>query len=201
MKIFIIGLPKSGRTTVAQAIAERHGWNYIDAMSWVRSTFREPKAGEHPHQFEDDYQLYLTKRMQINPWFVTDNIYEMMKVPGNEDATFVIDGVASPKDFTALFDYRQDIVVFLNRTDNEHEYRDHENIGTSVIRDYCFWMSAAGLISKDRWMEYNFRIPGENSDHVKVMGAQNSVFIVKSINKVISHVVDKVKEVADAISK
>ena len=201
MKVFIVGLPRSGRTTVAKAIAEKHGWEYIDAMSWVRSTYREPRSDEHPHQFEDEYQQYLTKRMMVNPWFVTDHVSEMMKVSGNEDTIFVIDGVASPKDFTALFDYRQDIVVFLNRTDNDHEYRDHENIGASVIRDYCFWMSAAGVLNKERWMEYNFRIPGENSDHIKVMGAQNSVFIVKSINKVISHVTDRVKEIVNAIPK
>lgn len=201
MKIFIVGLPKSGRTTVSRAVAEKHGWEYIDAMSWVRSTFREPKAGEHHHQYEDDYQQYLTKRMQINPWFVIDHVYEMMKVNGNEDATFVIDGVSSPKDFTALFDYRQDIVVFLNRTDNEHEYRDHENIGVSVIRDYCTWMSSAGLLNKERWMEYNFKIPGEDSDHIKVMGAHNSVFIVRSIKKVIAHLIDRVKEVSNAISQ
>jgi hypothetical protein len=201
MKVFIVGLPRSGRTTVAQAIAEKHGWEYIDAMSWVRSTYREPRGDEHPHQFEDEYQQYLTKRMMVNPWFVSDHVCEMMKVGGNEDTVFVIDGVASPKDFTALFDYRQDIVVFLNRTDNDHEYRDHENIGASVIRDYCFWMSAAGVLNKERWLEYNFRIPGEESDHVKVMGAQNSVFIVKSINKVISHVTDRVKEIVNAIPK
>lgn len=201
MKIFIIGLPKSGRTTVSQALSEKHGWNYIDAMSWVRSTFRERKEGEHPHQYEDDYQQYLTKRMQINPWFVIDNVYEMMKVNGNEDGTFVIDGVSSPKDFTALFDYRQDIVIFLNRTDNDHEYRDHENIGVSVIRDYCTWMASAGLLNKERWMEYNFKIPGEDSDHIKIMGAHNSVFIVKSIKKAISHMIDRVKEVSNAISK
>ena len=195
MKIFIIGLPRSGRTTVAQAIVEGHGYHYVDAMSWVRSTFREIKPGEHPHQYEDDYQQYLTKRMQVNPWFVTDHVYEMMKVEGSEDAVFVIDGLTSPKDFTTLFDYRQDIVVFLNRVDNEHEYRDHENIGTSVIRDYCFWMSAAGILNKQRWLEYNFRIPGEESDHIKVMGAQNSVFIVKSIKKVISHLTGKIKEI------
>ena len=195
MKIFIVGLPKSGRTTVSKAIAEKHSWDYIDAMSWVRSTFREPKEGEHPHQFEDEYQQYLTKRMQVNPWFVIDNVYEMMKVNGNEDATFVIDGVSSPKDFTALFDYREDIVIFLNRTDNDYEYRDHENIGTSVIRDYCYWMSAAGLLNKERWIEYNFKMSGENSDHIKIMGAQNSVYIVKSINKVLSHVVERLQEV------
>lgn len=201
MKIFIVGLPKSGRTTVSQAIVEKHGWEYIDAMSWVRSTFREPKAGEHPHQYEDDYQQYLTKRMQINPWFAIDNVYEMMKVNGNEDATFVIDGVSSPKDFTALFDYRQDIVIFLNRTDNDHEYRDHENIGVSVIRDYCTWMSSAGLLNRERWMEYNFKIHAEDSDHVKMMGAHNSVFIVKSIKNAIAHVVERVKEVSNEISK
>jgi adenylate kinase family enzyme len=194
MKIFIVGLPNSGRTTVSEAVCQAHGWEYIDAMSWVRSTFREIKTGEHPHQYEDDFQQYLTKRMMVNPWFVSDHVYEMMKVANKEDSTFVIDGIASPKDFTTLFDYKQDIVVFLNRTDNEHEYRDHENIGTSVIRDYCFWMSAAGLLNRERWLEYNFRIPGEGSDHVKAMGAQNSVFIVKSISKVISHLTERLDE-------
>lgn len=194
MKIFIVGLPRSGRTTVSEAVCKAHGFEYIDAMSWVRSTFREVKPGEHPHQHEDDYQQYLTKRMMVNPWFVSDHVYEMMKVANKEDSIFVIDGIASPKDFTTLFDYKQDIVVFLNRTDNDHEYRDHENIGTSVIRDYCFWMSAAGLLNRERWIEYNFRIPGEESDHVKAMGAQNSVFIVKSISKMISHLIERVNE-------
>ena len=111
-----------------------------------------------------------------------------------EDAVFVIDGISSPQRLHHLFDYQKDIVVFLNRTDNTHEYRDHENIGTSVIRDYCFWMSAASLISKHKWLEYNFRIPGEYSTHIKVMGAQNSVFIVKSIAQVISHLREKIWE-------
>lgn len=193
MKIFIIGLPKSGRTTVAKALVEALGYEYIDATGWVRSTFRDRKEGEHPNQYEDEYQSYLTKRMNVNPWFVSDHVYEMMKVSGKDDANFVIDGIASPKDFTALFDYREDIVVFLNRTDNDHEYRDHENIGTSVIRDYCFWMSSAGIVNRSRWLEYNFKIPGDDSDYVKAMGAQNSVFIVKSIKKVISHLTERLK--------
>ena len=196
MKIFIVGLPKSGRTTVSKALTEAHGFEYIDAMSWVRSTYRDRKESEHPNQYEDEYQSYLTKRMMVNPWFVSDHVIEMMKVSGDEPSVFVIDGIISPKDFTALFDYRQDIVVFLNRTDNEHEYRDHENIGTSVIRDYCFWMSAAGVLNKDRWLEYNFKIPGEDSDFVKAMGAQNSVFIVKSINKVIYHLIERLEKVS-----
>lgn len=193
MKIFIVGLPKSGRTTVSKAVAEARGFEYIDAMSWVRSTFRKSKEDEHPQQYEDEYQQYLTKRMMVNPWFVSDHVQEMMKVSSKDKATFIIDGIASPKDFTNLFDYRQDIVVFLNRTDHDPEYRDHESIGVSVIRDYCFWMSAAGVLSRDRWLEYNFKIPGEESDFIKMMGAQNSVFICRSLNKVISHLSDRLK--------
>jgi hypothetical protein len=140
----------------------------------------------------------LSKAIATSPQFVSDNIFNII----NDDAKFhvsnniyVIDGVSSPRDFATLFDYQNDIVVFLNRTDSNHEYRDHENIGTSVIRDYCFWMSAAGLLNKQRWLEYNFKIPGEDSDHVKQMGAQNSVYIVKSIKKVISHLSERLREI------
>ena len=202
MKIFIVGLPKSGRSTISKALVKELRYQYIDAMSWVRSAFRAINKGEHPHQYEDAYQEYLSKAIATSPQFVSDNIFNII----NDDAKFhvsnniyVIDGVSSPRDFATLFDYQNDIVVFLNRTDSNHEYRDHENIGTSVIRDYCFWMSAAGLINKQRWLEYNFKIPGEDSDHVKQMGAQNSVYIVKSIKKVISHLTEKVKEIVDAV--
>lgn len=199
MKIFIVGLPKSGRTTVSKALANNYGWQYIDAMSWARSTFRAPLEDEHPHQYEDEYQQYLTEWMKSNPNFIIDRIAEIMKLYDNT-SVFIIDGVSSPRDFTVLFDYRKDVIVFLNRTDNNHDFRDHENIGTSVIRDYCFWMSSHGLLPKNRWIEYNFKIPGEDSETIKKMGAQNSVFIVKSIKMVISHLSVTLKEIVDAIS-
>lgn len=199
MKIFLCGLPKSGRTTVANAFVESHGFQYIDAVSWIRFSFRKINKGEHLHQYEDEYQHFFSKKMNANPWLVTDYVYEMMKVVDNKESIFVIDGITSPRDFATLFDYRQDVIVFLNRTDNNFEYREHENIGISVIRDYCFWLSAAGLLNKKRWLEFNFKIPGEDSDHIKVMGAQNSVFIVKSINKVIYHLSEKIKEIIDAL--
>src|SRR5208283_1457556 len=188
----------SGRTTVAKSIVEAQGCHYLDATSWVKSDFRKPKEGEHPHQFEDEYHQYLSKRMNANPDFIRDHLREMMLM---EDGSqhFVIDGIFSPPDFINLFDYREDIVIFLNRIDNDQECQDHENIGNSVIRDYCFWMSSAGVIAKKRWLEYNFRIPGENSDTIKQMGVQNTVFIVKSFNKVISHVNEQIKDIINAI--
>lgn len=200
MKIFIVGLPKSGRTTVSQSITNIHGWQYIDAISWIKNSFRSIRKDEHLQQFEDEFQQFLSKKMMFNPNLVVDHVNSMMSILENANSTYVIDGLLSPRDFSLLFDYRQDIVVFLNRVDNEYELRDHENIGASVIRDYCFWMSAAGLIMKERWLEYNFRIPGEEVDYVKKLGAQNSVFIVRSLKKVIEHLSERVRELTHAVS-
>jgi hypothetical protein len=85
----------------------------------------------------------------------------------------------------------EDFIVFLNRTNNEVDLKDYENIGVSVMRDYCFWLSSANNLDKNNWFEYNFNIPGEESDWVKSLGHKNSVFIVKSINKVISHLKER----------
>lgn len=193
MNIFLIGLPNSGRTTVARALSEDGRRLYIDAASWVKATFRERQPGEHLQHYLDEYHAFLTKRLNANPFFVMDNVYDLMKSFESENKSYVIDGLLSPKDFAHLFDYRNDIVVFLNRTDNEREMRDQETIGVTCIRDYCVWLASAGLLPRNRWVEYNFKIPGEHSDHVKMLGAKNSVYIVRSIEKAISHLKDHLK--------
>jgi hypothetical protein len=197
MKIFIIGLPRSGRTTVSKELVSAHGWEYIDAMSWIRSTFRSQHEGEHHEQYEDEYHHYLAKKLTAHPNMVIDHVQKMMDT--NNGDVFVIDGIVSPKDFAALFDFGHDIVVFLNRTDNEYHFRDHENIGVSVIRDYCFWMSSIALLDRRRWLEYNFRVDGNEPDFVKEMGARNTVLIVKPASRVISHAIDKLKGLVDAV--
>jgi len=196
MKIFVLGLPCSGRSTVAKAIASQFNACYIDAMSWVKATFRERRSEEHLHRYEDDYDHFLSIRRSVNPWFITSHVYEILK-SNEEQKIFIIDGVASPKDFMELFDYRYDAVVFLNRTDSIAEFKDHENIGMSVIRDYCFWMSSAGLLRRSHWLEYNFKIPGEENDFVKELGSKNSVFIIRSINKVMDHLIGKLKYILE----
>lgn len=205
MKIFLIGLPKSGRSTVAKDLANRFDYTYIDAVFWIRSSFRHIEKDEHPHQYEDEFQNFLSQKLLVNPYlvanYVSDIITELKMshlglYPCNPRFNIIIDGILSPKDFISLFDYTKDVVIFLNRIDNESEIKDHENIGISVIRDYCFWLASANLLPKERWMEFNFRIPGEDSDFVKVLGSKNSVFIVKSIKKVISHIKEKLNELS-----
>lgn len=195
MKIFIIGIPYSGRTTVAKAVLQSETYQYIDASSWIKNTFRDQDPGEHIQKYLESYHEYLTKRIQANPLFAVNNVLDTIAAYNNT-GVFIIDGINNPKDFIHLFDVNKDIVVFLNRTDNSEEFKDSESIAVSVIRDYCYWMATAGLLSKNRWLEYNFKIPGEGSEVnlIKKMGTKNSVFISRSINNTIIHLKNSLKE-------
>jgi hypothetical protein len=188
MNIFIVGMPESGRTTVAKALCQSKDYRHIHATSWVKSTFRDQKVGEKPQQYHDEYHTWVTNRLKNHPDMIIHNIYDSIDAYDSEVKNFVIDGIFSPRDFTQAFDYNKDIVIFLNRINNAAEYKDYENIGVSVIKDYCFWLSSADLLPKTRWLEYNFQIPGEESTFVKSLGSKNSVFIVKSINSAIEHI-------------
>lgn len=199
MKIFIIGLPKSGRTTVAKSMSQ-DGFHYIDAVSWVKSAFRPQATDEHPQQYYDNFHHWFTSRLNLKPNMIIDNIRDSMNAYGSDANEFVIDGISSPKDFVAMFDYTHDFVVFLNRTDGDFESKDYETIGVSVIRDYCFWLSSAGLFPRERWHEYNFKMSDQESDHIKCLGSKNSVFIVKSFNKVIEHLKKSIEEYNMTIS-
>lgn len=196
MKIFIIGIPYSGRTTVAKAILQKEKYLYIDASSWIKNTFRDQEDGEHIQKYLESYHEYLTKRIQANSLFAINNVLDTIKAYQNETSISIIDGINNPKDFVHLFDVNEDIVIFLNRTDNTEEFKDSESIAVSVIRDYCYWMATAGLLSKNRWLEYNFKIPGEGTEValIKKMGTKNSVFLTRSINNTITHLKKSLKE-------
>lgn len=190
MKLFIIGLPKSGRTTVAKKLANSIEYDYIQYAEEISSSFRPRGDGEHIQQYLEQYNIFLTIQLKLDPSRCIKEASD--KINKSKYKNQIIDGVFSPRDFTHLFNYNEDTVVFLNRTDNEIEYRDSDNIGVSVIRDYCFWMASSGLIDKSNWIEYNFKIPGEEVDFIKELGSKNSVFIVKSLNKVISHLQERI---------
>lgn len=194
MNIFIIGLPKSGKTTVAKALCQDGRFEYIDSASWLKATYRAPKDNEHEQQYEESYHNYLINRLKIDPSLTSKNIQATMASYPNS-FEFVIDGIINPKDFTQLFNYNEDIIVFLNRINNEAVCQDYQNIGASVIKDYCFWMASAGLLEKKRWIEYNFKIPGEENDQVKILGSKNSVYLVKSLDKALSHLKEKLREI------
>jgi len=181
MKIFVIGMPQSGRTTVAQALANNKNYALIEAVSWMKQYFRPKLECENSYQYQEELHSWLLNQIITNPQTITDFVNRHL----SNQTVSVIDGLFSPKDFTQLFDYNQDFVIFLNRINNEAECKDYENIGISVIRDYCFWLSSASLLNRERWVEFNFAIPGEFSDQVRTLGDKNTIYLVKNIQKVI----------------
>lgn len=183
MNIFVLGLPKSGRTTLSKKISQKDGIHYIDAVSWVSSSFRTINEDESLTSYQEELNSFILNRLKLNPDLYINNILEIKSLYKNQ--CFIIDGINSPHDIIKLFDYNNDYIIFLNRTDNEHEYKDHENIGISVIRDYCYWMAASNFLPKERWLEFNFKINGEESDFVKTLGSKNTVYLVKNFNKII----------------
>lgn len=112
-----------------------------------------------------------------------DRLKEAISYP--EFKNNMLDGVASPADFTYCFNYEEDMVIFLNRIDNKYETKDWEAINISVIRDYCYWLSSAGKLNKDRWLEFNFRFGDNDYSRIKCLGSKNCVYVVKSIEKVL----------------
>jgi hypothetical protein len=186
MKVFILGRPQSGRSSVANALCQNTKYCYVDGSDWVKRTFRSKREGEHPEHYHDAYHEYVANKLQKDNNLCLRNIEET--ILNNISDNYIIDGIIVPRDFIYLFNPAQDFVVFLNRNDDEDlPTKDYEKIGVSVMRDYCFWLSAASLLEKNKWYEYNFKMKGGDPERFKVMGSKNSVFIVGSLDKVTEH--------------
>lgn len=188
MKVFILGLSQCGKTTVAKALAQSPDAFCISASAWLKSNFREQALKEDQEDFEKERNEFLSTALKRHSDLIIDSIETTMSMHSDFNPKlkkFIIDGITSPRDFMKLFDYNTDVAIFLNRVDNPSEINDHDGIGQNVIRDYCLWFSTMGLLPKDRWTEYNYRMPGEESEFVKELSSRNLVTITKNINKAI----------------
>lgn len=194
MKVFILGVPGSCRTTIAKSLSGIENFFYIDALAPAKRLFSDkfPKGSIR----NDDYHNLIVDTLKVNRFYI-DMVSGVSAAYPNENP--IIDGIFSPKDFSYLFDGTKDIVVFLNRLDNSLELRDYENISLSVCRDYCFWLASTNILSRDRWLEFNFRLKDGN-DRIRTLGSKNTVYVVGNINVLIEHINIKIKELVGEIS-
>lgn len=194
-KVFIIGLPQSGRTCLIEELLKAIDFVYINCNLQIENGFRSFKIYETKREFQDAYEIYYLNKLKLDPDFCSKNIQKIIDFnleKGNFN--FIIDNLISPRDFVKLFNYNEDIVVFLNRIDyGDVEYKEHQNVALSSIRDYCFWMSSLGLMKKENWIEFNFVMNSnginENSP-IKKLGIYNTVYLAKSFLRVVSTLKD-----------
>lgn len=183
MNIFLIGLPQSGRTTTAKAL-QSVKLTYFDLLENFNRKFSRlsfPSENDRDSFYHEKFISHLKGEVE----YFTKHV--------NVENS-IIDNVISPRDFTTLFDYNNDYVVFLNRIDGDVPVEDYQMIGVSVIRDYCFWLASAGLLPSERWIEYKYRMSDDDTSFTKKLGAKNSVFIVKSFKKMLSHLEETIKK-------
>ena len=192
MKIFILGLSGSGRTTVAKSLAEADNTHYVSAFDWFKPTFRLRHKNELEEDYAQEFMTYMIDRLKKHPLLFSDAIKDTINSFKKHDVT-IIDGILNPKNFIDLFDYNKDIIVILNRLDNNQDCIDYDYMSVNLIKDYCFWLSSSGLLSKDRWIEYNFKLTGKDDAQIKTLGNKNTIYLVKSLNKAISHLKELLK--------
>lgn len=186
MKVFIMGLPGSGKTTVSKSICENLGAVHLDPASWMKYIFRNQDKKETNQEYIDLYFEDLNKKLINDVDLVSRLITDIIKAhPAVNDNPIVIDGLSSPRDFIQLFDYSKDLVVFLNRIDNEAEYRNVQNISISVMKDYCLWLASSNLLNKEKWIEVNFQMD-DDKDYIKCLSRKNTLIMVRNIKSVIA---------------
>lgn len=192
MKTVLIGLPKSGRSTIAKELATKCELHYLHAESWITASFRSRTAGESLEDYKEAYQKFYAERLRVNPDTISNNVRETIVARNAiKICDVVIDGLTSPRDFINLFDYNQDVVIFVNRTNGPNYIEGCDHINVNVVRDYCLWLGTMGLLAKNRWQEYNFPIPGDPKDSfTKELGNKNTVTITRSIEKTIEMIKD-----------
>ncbi|MEE3717647.1 AAA family ATPase [Tumidithrix elongata RA019] len=132
MKFIVIGQSQSGKTTLAQHIAQTYGFQHISASDWVKQVWQlsvEDFASREDYiKAITEYSLeYLRKYPNACIDYIRDRL-------DYSDKT-VIDGIRNPHDFVNLFDWRSDRCLYLNYQCNPIPTNSFER-GLSVIQTY-----------------------------------------------------------------
>ncbi|TSC82432.1 MAG: hypothetical protein G01um101419_588 [Parcubacteria group bacterium Gr01-1014_19] len=143
MKIFVIGMSNSGKTTLAKKIAELYGLECLSASEWVRTASPEfadgPKSDDQVAAMTEFTIATLKKNPKITVDFLNDK-YDLTK-------SYVIEGVRNPGDFIRLFNPVTDYVVFITNNNNALKATLFEE-GIGVIRKYLDYLSSNGLLGE-----------------------------------------------------
>lgn len=133
--IFVIGPTECGKSTLCKE---------IEKIDDTHVFYRHISIGNHfkqkfPNNKKEGYTDYLTQKckelLAKNP----DYVINFYKEKGNcHGGGMIIDGLRNPRDFVHLFDFNQDLVIFVER--DGFEIKNEFEAGIDVIKNYVEWL-------------------------------------------------------------
>jgi hypothetical protein len=136
--LFLVGLTKSGKTTIAARLASELGLIHVPASAWAREGFGDKGSGP-------DFTRRLTEwslvKLRADPDVCVRHVRARFTL---DRGGHVIEGVRNPRDLVGLHDPRRDVIV---RIDNARVIGPETAFeeGVDVICAYAEWLSDTGL--------------------------------------------------------
>ena len=155
MKHFVIGSSRTGKTTYAKTLAEKHGFQHISAGRWAREwylgDYENSQEMTNDPQIIADMTAYSLAVLKAAPnttiEFMADH-YDLYKPS-------VIEGVRNPRDFMRLYDPAKDVVHRLIYKGNPITPTKFEE-GVEIIGRYMEWLQDLALITSEQYIVHEF---------------------------------------------
>lgn len=153
MNIFVLGMTKTGKTTVADRIAQKMGYERVSGSTWVKNRYVVPPGMVvGSPEYLQGITAYSCEALASNP----DACVDFIRANHNVSEGFlVIEGLRNPRDFTLLFRPNEDLLILLNYPDNPVVPSEFERHGVRAIRDIAEWMVTTGMLNPDRVLKIN----------------------------------------------
>lgn len=132
MKIFVIGYSRTGKTPLAKMLADTLGFEHISGSVWIKQALKESDFEGMSKQEAIDYMTSESMRyLKANPDTAANVLVSQVAYFGGENT--IVEGLRNPRDFRALYDSREDVVIYLER-EGFGPATDFERLGVEAIR-------------------------------------------------------------------
>jgi hypothetical protein len=148
INIFVIGQSGTGKSPIANRISEAKELQLIKASEYFIESFKG--YSEDRNEFIRLISQFSAEKLSEDPYVNINYIKEKIY-----NKPFVIEGIRNPIDFTNLFKFGKDKVIFLNYIDNKLSKSNFES-GLDIILSIINWSKNIGIMSNEDFIQIDF---------------------------------------------